>query len=143
MECHLHVTEGGEEVPCKSKKKSPATAGTDRRTDTRLRVNIPVELTWNGSTGHRITERTFVEDISDFGCRFSIRETVKQGDLISVQLLSMNGRIVSGEGPKAFKIMWVSRKPTGMTVGARLQEADQLDNTNTDLGTEISKPPAK
>ena len=124
-------------------KKSPATAGLDRRTDTRLRVNIPVEVTWSGTAGRQITERTFVEDVSDFGCRFSTRETVKQGDVVSVQLLSMNGKFVSSESPKVFKIMWVSRKPTGMTVGAQLQESAKLNTSETDLEAAPSQLPAK
>jgi hypothetical protein len=120
-------------------KKSPATAGIDRRRDTRLRVNIPVEVTWIRTSGRKITERTFVEDVSDFGCRFSTRETVKQGDIVSVQLLSMNGKIASSEGPKVFKIMWVSRRPAGMTVGARLQEEEKLDSSKSDLERETSQ----
>lgn len=112
-------------------KKSQATSGIDRRTDTRLRVHIPVEVTWTDAAGRQITERTYVEDVSDFGCRFSTRERMKQGDVVSVQLLGTNGKIASKEGPKVFKIMWVSRKPKGMTVGARLQESETFSNSGS------------
>lgn len=124
-------------------KQSRATAGIDRRTETRLRVSIPVEVTWTGPAGRKITERTFVEDVSDFGCRFSTREAMKQGDTVSVQLLNTNGRIASSEGPKVFKIMWVSRRPTGMTVGARLQEAEKLNDAKSELETASSQIPRK
>ena len=97
--------------------------------DTRLRVSIHVEVTWTS--------------VSDFGCRFSTRETLRQGETVSVQLLSMNGKIASSDGPKVFKIMWVSRKPTGMTVGARLQEAEALNRSRSDLETAPSHSPAK
>lgn len=124
-------------------KQSEEPAGIDRRNEIRLRVDIPIEVTWTGAEGRQITERTFVEDVSDFGCRFSTRKSMKQGDTVSVQLLSRNGKFVSSDKPKAFTIMWISRKLTGMTVGARLQGTDQIASTKAASEAAPSAEPTK
>jgi hypothetical protein len=143
MERRLHVASARGISLQVEEKKSQAPAGIDRRAETRLRVNIPVEITWMGAAGQYITERTFIEDVSDFGCRFSTKETVKQGDTVSVQLFSTNGKFAATEAPKVFKVMWVSRKPHGMTVGARLLEAEKADNAKSEIETAPEAPPAK
>ncbi len=104
----------------------------DRRIETRLRVNIPVEVTWTDAEGQQLKELTFVEDVSDLGCRFSVLHALKQSETVSIQIMSRNGRLPSSEKPKLFKVMWVSKKPKGVTVGARLTEERESSNSSSE-----------
>jgi hypothetical protein len=99
----------------------------ERRRDARIVVNVPVEITKIDETGHEITERTFVEDVSDFGCRFSIRETVKKGDTVAIRLLAQDGKSLSDEPVKHFEVMWAARGASRLVVGARICRGEKLD----------------
>ena len=100
----------------------------DRRADKRILVHIPVEITEINAAGHQFTERTFIEDVSDFGCRFSTKGTVQKGDTVAVKLLGPNGKSLPNESPKLFEVMWVAPKTTGLTVGARILQGEKLAN---------------
>ena len=91
-----------------------------RRAERRILVHVPVEVTEVDGEGRSFTERTFIEDVSDFGCRFSTRGLVQQGDTVAVKLLGPHGNSLPDEEPRLFEIMWVARKERGTTVGARL-----------------------
>jgi hypothetical protein len=99
-----------------------------RRAERRILVNVPVEVTEINGEGRHITERTFIEDVSDFGCRFSTRGQVQQGDTVSVKPIGPNGRALPGEEPHLYEIMWVARKEHSSTVGARLLQGEKLAN---------------
>jgi hypothetical protein len=94
----------------------------------RILVHVPVEVTEIDGEGHHITERTFIEDVSDFGCRFSTRGPVQKGDTVSVELLGPDGKHLQDEKPRLFEIMWVARKERGSTVGARVLQDEKLAN---------------
>ena len=97
-----------------------------RRAERRIVVNVPVEVTEMDGEGHPITERTFIEDVSDFGCRFSTRVPIQQGDTVSVKLLGPNGCAMPGEEARLYEIMWVARKEHSTTVGARMVRGEKL-----------------
>jgi hypothetical protein len=110
-------------------EKSASNLNTiERRVDKRILVHVPVEVTELDGEGHQITERTFIEDVSDFGCRFSTRGPVQQGDTISVKVLGPGGKNLPDEEPRLFEIMWVARKERSFTVGARLLQGEKLAN---------------
>jgi hypothetical protein len=113
-----------------SEEKSATTLlGIEKRLEKRILVNVPVEVTEIDSQGRQFKERTFIEDVSDFGCRFSTRGPVQQGDTVSVKLLGPHGRDLADEQPRLYEVMWVARKPTGSTVGARVLQGEKLANT--------------
>jgi hypothetical protein len=115
---------------------------SERRSDARIVVNVPVEITEISDKGRQITERTFIEDVSDFGCRFSMRGTVKKGDTIAVRLISQDGKTVSDEPAKLFEIMWVARKMSSLVVGARILHGEKVDKLKVLLNTRGPKFPA-
>jgi hypothetical protein len=100
----------------------------ERRVDRRILVHVPVEVTEIDGEGHPVSERTFIEDVSDFGCRFSTRGPVHQGDTIAVKILGPHGNILSDEEPRYYEIMWVAPKEQGHTVGARVLQGEKLAN---------------
>ena len=91
-------------------------------------VHVPVEVTEVEGEGHTFTERTFIEDVSDFGCRFSTRGPVQQGDTVSVKVLGVGGKTLPDEEPRLYEVMWVARKEHGSTVGARVLQGEKLAN---------------
>jgi hypothetical protein len=98
-----------------------------RRAERRILVHVPVEVTKVDGEGHFFTERTFIEDVSDFGCRFSTRGLVQQGDTVTVKLLGPDGKNLPGEEPRLFEVMWAARKERGTTLGVRLLQGEKLD----------------
>lgn len=102
------------------KNKSNVFLVERRRADKRILVNVAVEVTQQDAAGHSVTERTFIEDVSDFGCRFSIHSPIRPGNAVSIRLLGPNGRLFPNEEPRLYKVMWVARKQHIYTAGARL-----------------------
>lgn len=115
----------GRQVPEENKTSSLHLA--NRRTKKRILVNVPVEITANAE-GHPVTERTFIEDVSDLGCRFSTRGAIHQGDTVAVRILGTDGRALPDEEPRYYEIMWVAPKKQGATVGARVLQGEKLAN---------------
>lgn len=125
-------------------KSSPGVFLVDRRrAERRILVNVPVEVTEVDGKGHPFTERTFIEDVSDFGCRFSTRGPVQQGDTISVKVLGPGGKAAPDEEPRLFEVMWVARKEHGSTVGARLLQGKKMNDMNSLAGDGGPKDDAK
>jgi hypothetical protein len=102
-----------------------------RRAEKRILVHVPVEVTEVDSKGNAFTERTFIEDVSDFGCRFSTRGSVQQGDTVSVKVLGHGGKPLPDEVPRLYEVMWVARKEHGTTIGARLLQGEKLNKISS------------
>jgi len=102
-----------------------------RRAERRILVHVPIEVTKVDGEGHPFLERTFIEDVSDFGCRFSIRGPAQQGDKVTVKLLGPDGNSLKDEEPRQFETMWVAQRERSLTVGARLVQGEKLSNVQT------------
>lgn len=98
----------------------------ERRVDRRILVHVPVQVTEVDAIGQQITERTYIEDVSDFGCRFSIRLPVKNGETIAVKILGRHGDDLPEEDARLYEVMWVAPKDRGFSVGARLLQGEKL-----------------
>lgn len=99
-----------------------------RRTERRILTNVPVEVTQLDDEGHPVKEKTFIEDVSDFGCRFSTRRTIRQGETVAVRILGSHGNVLPDEEPRYYEIMWVAPKGQGFTSGARVLQGEKLAN---------------
>jgi hypothetical protein len=102
-----------------------------RRSERRILVHVPIEVTKVDDEGHSFMERTFIEDVSDFGCRFSLRSPVQQGDKVTVKLLGPDRNSLPDEEPRLFEIMWAARNERTFTVGARLRQGEKLANVQS------------
>ena len=96
-----------------------------RKTEQRVLVNVPVEVIFETGEGNRVTERTFIEDVSDLGCRFTTRAPAHQGDTVSLRFVGPTDRRMPNEEARHYKIMWVAPHGRGSTVGARLVTAEK------------------
>lgn len=100
----------------------------ERRVDRRILVNIPVEISEVDGKRQPSMERTLIEDVSDFGCRFSTRGPVKQGGTVAVKIVGNYGNDLPDEAPRLYEIIWVAPKDHGSTVGARLLQGEKPAN---------------
>ncbi len=115
----------------------------DRRHDARIVVNAPVEIGEIDEHGRQITERTFIEDVSDFGCRFSIRGTVQKGDTVSIRILNLDGKALPESAAKLFEVMWVGKTPSSCVVGARIRHGEKIDRSKIPMNADDALIPAK
>ena len=97
-----------------------------RRAERRILVNVPVEVSQVAGEGHHFVERTFIEDVSDFGCRFTTRNPLQKGDSISVKLLGQVGSNSLEDEPRLYEVMWVAPKEHSYIVGARVLQGEKL-----------------
>lgn len=96
-----------------------------RRAEKRMLVNVSVEVTFETGEGNPVTERTFIEDVSDLGCRFTTRAPAHQGATVSIRFVGPAGRRMPDEEPRHYQIMWVAPHGRGSTVGARLVKGEK------------------
>ena len=115
----------------------------EHRLEKRMVAHVPVEITEIDGEGKQKIEQTFIEDVSDFGCRFSTRGPVKQGDTIVVKMLGRNGNSLPDEQPRFYEIMWVAAKEHGATVGARVLQGERLADTKFPSKNGTPKPGPK
>ena len=100
----------------------------ERRADKRFLLHSWVEITGIDESGLQFMERCRLEDIGDAGCRFSLRAAVHRGSVLGVKPLGPEGENLVDEFPRLFVIIWVKRKGSGTTVGARSLREDELSD---------------
>jgi hypothetical protein len=91
-------------------------------------LHSAVKITGVDKSGLQFAERGRVENVSDLGCRFSMRGAVHQGSVLAVEPLGLNGENLLDEFPRLFEIFWVKRKGNRSTVDARGLREDELAN---------------
>lgn len=114
-----------------------------RRSERRIVVNVPVEVSLVAPGNPPLTEKTYIEDVSDFGCRFSTHGQILQGNTVSVKLVGPNGRVYPDEEPRLYEVMWVARKEHAYTAGARMLKGKKLDGEKLSSETAEQKLDSK
>jgi hypothetical protein len=109
-----------------------------RKEGRRIVVHLPIRVTKVDGEGHQVTERTYIEDVSDFGCRFTTRWPVQQGETVSMELLGPDGKKLPDEDARLFEIIWVAPRSHSFTVGARVLRGEKLETAK--LSREIVEP---
>ena len=115
----------------------------ERRAHSRFFLHSQVEITGVDESGLQFTERARVEDVSDLGCRFSIRGAVHEGSILGVEPLGPEGENLSDEFPRLFVVIWVKRKGNCLMVGARSLREDELSDAGIHANSSASKLSAK
>jgi len=115
----------------------------ERRAYKRLFLHSQVEITGVDESGLQFAERACVEDVSDLGCRFSIRGAVHESSILGVEPLGPGGENLSDEFPRLFVVIWVKRKGNRMGVGARSLGEEELSDSGFHTNCSASKLSAK
>jgi hypothetical protein len=124
-------------------KKNSNLSLVEHRSERRILVHVPVEVTEMDGARNNTKERTFIEDVSDFGCRFSTRGQLHKGDTVALIILGPHGNILPDEAPRYYEIMWVAPKERGLTVGARLVQGEKLAILKSTPRNSSAKPDVK
>jgi len=115
----------------------------DRRAYKRLFLHSQVEITGVDESGLQFAERARVEDVSDLGCRFSMRGAVHEGSILGVEPLGPDGENLSDEFPRLFVVIWVKRNENRLVAGARSLREEELSDSSFDANFSALKLSAK
>jgi hypothetical protein len=115
----------------------------ERRAYRRFFLNSQVEIIGVDKSGLQFAERARVEDVSDLGCRFTIRGAVHEGSILGVEPLGPVGENLSDEFPRLFVVIWAKRKGDRLAVGARSLREDELADAGVHSNYSASKLSAK
>lgn len=115
----------------------------ERRAYKRLFLHSQVEITGVDQSGLQFAEHAAVEDVSDLGCRFSIRGAVKGGSILGVKPLGPEGENLSDEFPRLFVVIWVKHKGTRWAVGARSLREEELSDAGFSVNSSASNDPSE
>jgi hypothetical protein len=99
---------------------------TDRRAYQRILLHSPIEITGVEASGLQFAERAQVENVSDTGCRFTMRSDVHRGGILGVEPVGPDGEKLAEDYPRLFLIIWVKRKGDRVTVGVGCLTKDEL-----------------
>ena len=102
------------------------TATGEKRREERLSVKIAVEITGIDRAGHPVNEQTFVEDVTEHGCRFGARTRLQCGDIVTVKPLEPGMKILKHERPQLFEVVWAAYHRKGCTVGTRKVQGEKF-----------------
>jgi hypothetical protein len=101
---------------------------SERRAYQRFLLHSPIEITGVADKGLQFAERAYVQDVSDLGCRFALRNPVERGGILGVEPLGPEGEKLVDDFPRLFVIVWVKPKGDRFLVGARcLLEGELTD----------------
>ena len=125
--------------PLEIDHKSEELKSADRRTDSRLLVNAPVEIANLNCEDCPAVEHVFIEDVGDSGCRFSMRGPVREGDRIAIQLLDQDGKKLLEIPVKFFEVIWVQAGTESAAVGVQRIEGEKLDACKVAMERRVSR----
>jgi hypothetical protein len=128
------------------RENTGAVSGTvtgEKRREERLSVNIPVEITGIDRAGLSLNEQTFVEDVTEHGCRFGARTRLQCGDIVTVKPLEPGMKILKHEQPQLFEVVWAAYHSKGCTVGTRKVQGEKFATAEFPPPNCPPRPPAK
>jgi hypothetical protein len=116
---------------------------SERRAYQRFLLHSPIELSGVEASGRQFAERSYVEDVSELGCRFTLRSPVERGGILGVEPLGPEGEKLADDFPRLFVIIWVKPKGDRFTVGARCLLENELTDICLDARFSDLKIPSK
>jgi hypothetical protein len=102
----------------------------DRRAGKRVNLKFPIEVSGFNRLGLLFAESTQTDDISESGCRFSLKESVNRGDVIAVKLLNRKGEHRLAARAELFQIVWRAQERGVWTIGALKLRTDKFWEVN-------------
>ena len=102
-----------------------ALANQNRRMEKRLPLVVPIRVHGLGLANQYFSERTFTLDVSERGCRFTLRTELQPGMVVGISLTSPNPGEQS-DGKAMYEIAWVVQRKEGWEVGARRKDRKNI-----------------
>lgn len=111
-----------------------------RRENERLILHSPVKIAAIDDSGTQFCESARLEDVSDIGCRFSLRHRLQPGTVVALKPLGPAGEDSSTEPWRLFLVIWVRAASPRATAGVRCLLEHEL--RDSDAPAEGRRPPA-
>lgn len=105
----------------------------DRRKGKRVNLRFPIEVSGFNPQGVLFAENTETTDISESGCRFTLKEFVVRGDVIAIKLRNRQGEDRDSAHAELFQVIWRAQDGELWLVGALKLRNDKF--------WEVSFPP--
>ncbi|HVA95868.1 MAG TPA: PilZ domain-containing protein [Candidatus Dormibacteraeota bacterium] len=121
----------------------PGESTEERRRGKRLYLNFSIEMSGIDHNGQPFIERTKTENISDTGCRIRTDVRLRAGDTVDVRMILPEDVTPSKEEAHKFKVMWVARRTSGWSIGARMLQPGKLWKVTFPVSKKSSEPSAK
>ncbi len=113
--------ENAKDVPDRSEVSTEVTS-VDRRRSRREKRAQEVQVRGFDATGRYFSERATTKDISEGGCRVTLRTAVTIGTILRVTILgSASGGSANGAAAQ-FEVVWTRQQGSSCEVGARLMK---------------------
>lgn len=111
----------------------------DRRSDKRLILRSLVAITGIDEAGRQFTEQSRLEDVSDEGCRFSIKRKIERGAVLGIEPLGPSGEKCPDEYARFFVVVWVEYRNGRFSAGTRCLVEGELSDENSPFAQVSSK----
>jgi hypothetical protein len=95
-----------------------AEANRDRRRQKRVPLTFQVMVCGLDESGHFFAEQTKTADISEFGCRFSLRSKPLVGDVVAVRVAGSRSSRDPQDRALLFEVRWVEAQQGHWVIGA-------------------------
>jgi hypothetical protein len=92
-------------------------ASQDRRSERRILLSCPIEVSGFNNKGEFFTERTTTADISESGCRFQVKAQVETGAILALKLISRHNSETLPKRPFLYEVARVTPERDGWTLG--------------------------
>jgi hypothetical protein len=114
-----------------------AAAQTQERLDARYRVSIPIEV--SGIIGdHVFHERTQTNDVSNWGCSFSVSVKLRRHDIVLLRVVENKEFPAQLHKRSMFQVLHSRRAGQSWTIGAwKLDDWDLWSDIIQDLTPEV------
>lgn len=96
----------------------------EKRSELRISVDLPVEITHYDPQGNMFTERTRIQDISKMGCRFLMQVELQRGHVVSIRSLGPSEMHLEEGQFHLYEVRWTARQGICWTTGALNLEAE-------------------
>ena len=93
--------------------------------------------------GSSSSERARIEDASDMGCCFSLRNAVEQGAILGIEPLGPDGENLEDEYPRLFVIIWMRRKGQSPDGGRKVPPGRRIYDSGVPPNCSHSKGSSK
>ena len=89
----------------------------DRRSEIRIQLVFPIEVSGFDRGGKYFIERTMTSNVSENGCRFHIKTEVLNGVMLALKVVSRDSPAIVSGHPLLFQVVRVTRDAEGWTLG--------------------------
>ena len=135
-------------VQMRTPDKKTTTIDTAQRTSKKWRepryaLRIVIEVAGIDHTGRPFIELTKTEEVSEWGCRFSLSRELERHALVALRLVGTQEFCLTDAGPVMYMVARAKQTREGWLTGASKIQAESLWDLSTQATQQQEPPPAR